>query len=86
MKNTTRRVLILKNVKSHLIEQAILILRDSAHSEDSAALREAEKIVEKYMGKKKQNPKAEKRFLPMVLLYSGMGIFVLSLVAVVFFV
>ena len=49
MKNTTRKVLILKNVNSKLIEQAILILKDSAPDGDSKVLREAEKIVEKYM-------------------------------------
>ena len=49
MKNTTRRVFILKNVNSEIIEQAFLILRDSAPDGDSKVIHEAEKIVEKYM-------------------------------------
>lgn len=86
MKNTTHRVLILKNVKSNLILQEILFLKDSTRGEDSKALLEAEKVVEKYMGKKRQKPKAEKRFSPAVLLCSGLGFVALSVIAIVFLV
>lgn len=49
MKNTTHRVVILKNMNSGLISQAILILKDTACENNSALMAEAEKIVEKYM-------------------------------------
>ena len=51
MKNTTHRVVILKNVNSDMISQAILILKDSAVESDTKLMLEAEKIVEKYMNK-----------------------------------
>lgn len=53
MKNTTHRVVILKNVNSNLISQAILILKDSAEENDTNIMLEAERIVEKYMGMRK---------------------------------
>ena len=49
MKNTTHRVVILNNVNSEIISQAILILKDPASVCDSAVLAEAERVVEKYM-------------------------------------
>lgn len=49
MKNTTHRVVILNNVNSALISQAILILRDGSTCCDSTVLEEAERVVEKYM-------------------------------------
>lgn len=52
MKNTTHRVVILNNVNSKLISQAILILKDNAGSADTNVMLEAERIVESYM---KQN-------------------------------
>lgn len=49
MKNTTHRVVILNNVKSEIISQAILILKNSDGICESAVLEEAERVVEKYM-------------------------------------
>lgn len=49
MKNTTHRVVILKDVNSDLISQAIIFLKSSEDIYDSTALYEAEKIVEKFM-------------------------------------
>ena len=49
MKNTTHRVVILKNVNSDIISQAILILKNSDGVCESAVLEEAERVVEKYM-------------------------------------
>lgn len=49
MKNTTHRVVILNNVNSEIISQAILILKNSDNVCESAALKEAERVVEKYM-------------------------------------
>ena len=86
MKDTTRRVVILKNVNSDLIEEAILILKNSASDEESSLLSEAEKIVEKYMGKKrewkgKQPSKKTALMLTVGALIAGIGI-----IATVFFV
>ena len=50
MKNTTHRVVIINNLKSGLISQAILILKDSEGFAEDSVLREAEEIVSKYMG------------------------------------
>jgi len=61
MKNANRKVVILKDVNSDMIEQAILVLRNSASDGESKLLREAEKIVEKYMDKKGQKVKEEKK-------------------------
>lgn len=52
MKSTTHRVVILNNVESDIISQAILILKNSEEVSDSSVIAEAEKIVEKYMNKK----------------------------------
>ena len=49
MKNTTHRVVILNNVNSEIISQAILVLKNSESVCDSAVLAEAERVVEKYM-------------------------------------
>ena len=83
MKNTTRRVLILKNVNSELIEQAILILKDSAPEGDSAVIREAEKVVEKYMDKSAQKVRKEKEIKKALTLYLsamfvGIGILIFT--------
>ena len=86
MKNTTRRVLILKNVNSELIEQAILILKDSAPEGDSKVLREAEKIVEKYMDEKPQKLNQEKKPKTALLLSLGVTFISLSLLVIAYFV
>ena len=49
MKNTTHRVVILKNINSDIISQAILILKNADAVSESAVLAEAERVVEKYM-------------------------------------
>ena len=84
MKNTTRKVLILKNVNSEIIEQAILILKDSAPEGDSRVIREAEKIVEKYMDKRTQKVREEKRPKIAILLALGVAVISLSLAAIAF--
>jgi len=53
MKSTTHRVVILNKVESDLISQAILILKNSEEVLDSSVIIEAEKIVEKYMSKRR---------------------------------
>ncbi len=86
MKNTTRRVFILKNVNSEIIEQAFLILRDSASDGDSKVIREAEKIVEKYMGKKTEKKKEEKKNKSAATLWLCVLSFGLGMLAIAFFV
>lgn len=85
MKNSTRRVLILKNVNSELIEQAILILKESAPDGDSMVIREAEKIVEKYMDKKSQILHEEKKPKRLFLLSLGVAFVSISALIFVFF-
>lgn len=85
MKNTTRKVVILKNVNSEIIEQAILILKDSAPDGDSRVIREAEKIVEKYMDKKPQKIREEKRPKITLIVSLGVTFLSLSLLAIAFF-
>lgn len=46
--NCNREVVILKNVKSDYIEEAILILKDGSAKDRGKALKEAEKIVFEY--------------------------------------
>lgn len=85
MRNTTRRVLILKNVNSEMIEQAILILKDSAPDGDSAVIREAEKIVEKYMDKKLPKVREEKKPKTVLALSLGAAFFSLGVLIFAFF-
>lgn len=63
MKNTTHRVVILKNVNSTLIAQAILILKDGAEENETGVMLEAERIVEKYMERKPSIPLSAKKKL-----------------------
>ena len=86
MKNTTRRVFILKNVNSEIIEQAFLILRDSAPDGDSKVIREAERIVEKYMGKKTEKKKEERKAKSAATLWLCALSFGLGMLAIAFFV
>lgn len=83
MKNSTRRVLILKNVNSEMIEQAILILKDSAPEGDSKVIREAEKIVEKYMETKSKKILEEKKpkkalVLSLSAAFIGLGVLIIA--------
>ena len=84
MKDTTRRVVILKNINSDFIEETILILKDSAESGDSRLLCEAEKIVEKYMSTCKEKNRTSRK--PMYLPAICMGtVFVVVGVALILF-
>ncbi len=50
MNNNTRKIVVLNDIKSPKIEQAIFILRDDAESALADAVSEAEKIVSMYLG------------------------------------
>lgn len=60
MKNTTHRVVILNNVNSDIISQAILILKNSEVVCEDNVLQEAERIVERYMCGAKAKQKNKK--------------------------
>lgn len=81
MKNTTHRVVILNNMDSEIISQAILILKNPDEVCDSAVLAEAERVVEKYMQnlpptEKKNNGRFMVSFLSMaVIIFAGLCLF-----------
>ncbi len=83
MKNTTHRVVILKNINSDMISQAILFLKDSAEENDTGLILEAERIVEKYMNKKipvenlKSNSRLKMGFLSAGIALLCIGLFVI---------
>lgn len=81
MKNTTHRVVILKNINSTLIAQAILILKDQSEASETRVMQEAEKIVEKYMQHSAFPPlikqkKTSKKWLAAILIIAVVSIFV----------
>ncbi len=49
MLNNTRKIIVLNNLKSQRIEQAIFILRDENSFSEADAVIEAEKIVDSYL-------------------------------------
>lgn len=79
MKNTTHRVVILKNVNSNLISQAILIVKDSATESESALLQEAERIVERYMHENAVPSPVKRRSPSKGIIISGVIIFAIGL-------
>lgn len=85
MKNTTHRVVILKNVNSDMISQAILILKDSAAENDTNLMLEAERIVEKYMNGKKEIPEKNVKIRAWVL-SAGVALIGIAVAAVARFV
>ena len=81
MKNTTHRVVILNNVNSEIISQAILILKNPCSVCDSTVLAEAERVVEKYMQNESFAAEENKghfmvTFISMaVILFAGLCVF-----------
>ena len=49
MNNNTRKIVVLNNLKSPRIEQAIFILRDENVTNEADAVSEAQRIVEAYL-------------------------------------
>lgn len=64
MNNSAKKAVILKNLSSPYIYQAIIILNDNGVLNESKALKEAEKIVSDYILKNKKNRKED------IILYS----------------
>ena len=85
MKDTSRRVVILKNIDSNLIEETILILKESAEAGDSRLLQEAEKIVAKYMDTQKAKKQATKKSIAMSAIYTGGVILGVGIMLILFF-
>lgn len=80
MKNTTHRVVILKNVNSDIISQAILILKNSDIVCESSVLEEAERVVEKYMNDNMDfSDKNKGRFMVSFL---GLSVLIFSLICI----
>ena len=86
MKNTTHRVVILKNVNSDLISQAILILKDSAIESDSNLMAEAERIVERYMNTRAVLPTKNKNKLTAGILSASIIVISITLLIIRSFV
>ena len=64
MKNKEKKVIILDNIASPFISQAIIILKDGAEYEENNIIKEAEKIVSGYFPKKtKKIPKKSYKLL-----------------------
>lgn len=60
MNNNTRKIVVLNNLNSSRIEQAIFILRDEVEVSGSDALSEAQRIVDMYV-KSLESPTAERK-------------------------
>lgn len=56
MKNKEKKVIILDNIASPFISQAIIILKEDTEYENENIIREAEKIVAGYFPKTQKNP------------------------------
>ena len=76
MKNNTRKIVVLNNIDSPRIEQAIFILKEEASCPDeSAAVKEAQRIVDTYVKNlyspilKKQKKKPQLRLIFTAALY-----------------
>lgn len=65
MKNNTRKIVVLDNINSSRIEQAIFILRDTTQVCESDAVSEAQRIVNTYLNSLSQpltSDKPKKQF------------------------
>jgi hypothetical protein len=80
MKNTTHRVVILKNVNSDIISQAILILKNSDGFSESSVLAEAERVVEKYMND--NTTFSDKKKGKFMISFLGMSVLIFSLICI----
>ena len=64
MKNKEKKVIILDNIASPFISQAIIILKEGAEYEENNIIKEAEKIVSGYFSpKSKKFPKKNTKLL-----------------------
>ena len=85
MKNTTHRVVILKNCNSDLISQAIFFLKDTSEVPEPKILAEAEKIVEKYMKSESITlQKIPEKPRKKLLSFAVLGTFALGIACIIF--
>lgn len=61
MKDLTKKVMILNNFTSPYISEAIIILKDYSPEFETRAIKDAERIVNEYLGKKDGPQKATVR-------------------------
>ena len=85
MENITQKSMIFKNTDNGTLKKKILVLKKSAPEGDSSVIREAEKIVEKYMGKKTPKEK-EKKLAPLFFISLGAALLSAGMLVVAFFV
>ena len=83
MKNNTRKIVVLDTVNSSRIEQAIFILRDIKEFNESAAVTEAERIVNSYLSNL-SDPllHSEKQKKPKMRFFIAMALYTLSTVLI----
>lgn len=86
MKNKRQRVLVIKNMRPGIFKRTVFVLKKSANEEDSQLIREAEKVVEKYMGNKNSKIMQEKRFFSPMMVMIGAAIVGLGVCIIAIFV
>lgn len=83
MKNNTRKIVVLDRINSPRIEQAIFILRDIKDVNESAAVTEAQRIVNSYLATLSEPllpPKSKKKVQPGFFI--AMALYTVSTVAI----
>lgn len=81
MNNNTRKIVVLNNLNSPGIEQAIFILRDETDIQESDALREAQRIVDMYVKSLDSPIAVHKKKKPRTGFLIGMAIYTMITVA-----
>ena len=87
MKNNTRKIVVLDNINSRRIEQAIFILRDTTHICESDAVSEAHRIINSYLESSSTQPlRGKHRAKRKARLFFAMALYTLSTVALTSYV
>ncbi len=79
MKNKEKKVIILDNISSPFIAQAIIILKEGAPEKDDGIIKEAERIVAGYFPQKKKSRTTKRQNL----LAGGICLFAFLVLAVI---
>lgn len=95
MKSSSKKAIILNNLTSPYIYQAIVILTENGVKNENTALKEAEKIVSEYISKQKKDesedillysrPVKSARKSPIIPLLATLGLLSMCLFLVLFF-
>ena len=83
MNNTTRKIVVLNNLNSPGIEQAIFILRDEIRADECDVVAEAQRVVDTYI-KSLENPPEEKKKKSRTGFFIGMALYTFMTVAATF--